>query len=135
MRLGCTGRRGSLEQLIERETHADRCDTFRVALLTLRGREKLEIAELLGMSVALQAPRVSTRTMSVFSKTMSAELDPADHAVVIMDQAGWHKVRKLAVPANITILYLPPYSPELNPVENLWGYLRSHYMRDRVRRL
>jgi hypothetical protein len=52
--------------------------------------------------------------------------------VVIMDQAGWHKARALIVPDNITILYLPPYSPELNPVERLWAYLRGHYLSNRV---
>ena len=72
-----------------------------------------------GASVALQAPHVNTGTMSVFLEMMSEELGPDDHAVVIMDQAGWHKARKLVVPANSTILYLPPYSPELNPVERV----------------
>lgn len=49
-----------------------------------------------------------------------------------MDQAGWHTSRKLKVPDNITILFLPPYSPELNPVERLWGYLRSHFLSNRA---
>ncbi|MFO0875181.1 MAG: transposase [Phycisphaerales bacterium] len=55
------------------------------------------------------------------------------HAVLIMDQAGWHRSRALnvpdniAVPGNITVLLPPPYSPELNPVERLWAYLRSHF--------
>jgi transposase len=85
-----------------------------------------------GASVALQAPNVNTVTMNVFLKMLADELGPKDHAVLIMDQAGWHKARKLIVPDNITILYLPPYSPELNPVERLWAYLRSHYLANRV---
>jgi transposase len=85
-----------------------------------------------GDSVALQAPEVNTATMGVFLQMLSEHLGPADHAVLIMDQAGWHKSRKLAVPENITILYLPPYSPELNPVERLWAYLRSHYLSNRA---
>lgn len=85
-----------------------------------------------GHSVALQAPHVDTSTMSVFLRMVSQDLGAGDHAVLIMDQAGWHKARALVVPDNITILYLPPYSPELNPVENLWGYLRSHYLSNRV---
>ena len=85
-----------------------------------------------GASVALQAPHVNTGTMSVFLKMLGDELDGRDHAVLIMDQAGWHKAERLAVPDNITVLYLPPYSPELNPVERLWGYLRSHYLSNRV---
>jgi transposase len=50
-----------------------------------------------------------------------------DVAVVIMDQAGWHVSRRLIVPDNIRILLLPPYSPELNPMENLWHWTKSHY--------
>ncbi|HBS27939.1 MAG TPA: hypothetical protein DEB06_00460 [Phycisphaerales bacterium] len=57
-----------------------------------------------GASVALQAPRVNTGTMSVFLKMLGEELGPRDHAVLIMDQAGWHKAKKLVVPDNITIL-------------------------------
>lgn len=85
-----------------------------------------------GASVALQAPHVNTGTMNVFLGMLGDELGPADHAVLIMDQAGWHKAKKLVVPDNITILYLPPYSPELNPIENLWHHLRSHYLANRV---
>ncbi|MBS0196408.1 MAG: transposase [Planctomycetes bacterium] len=81
-----------------------------------------------GHSVALQAPAVNIGTMSVFLKMVAEELGQDDHAVLMMDQAGWHKSKRLNVPDNITILYLPPYSPELNPVERLWGYLRSHYL-------
>jgi transposase len=85
-----------------------------------------------GHSVALQAPYINTGTMNVFLQMLSAELGRADHAVLIMDQAGWHKAKKLVVPENITVLYLPPYSPELNPVERLWAYLRSHYLSNRA---
>lgn len=85
-----------------------------------------------GASVALQAPEVNTATMSVYLRMVSAELGPKEHAVLIMDGAGWHKSKALRVPANITILILPPYSPELNPVERLWAYLRSHYLANRV---
>jgi transposase len=85
-----------------------------------------------GVSVALQAPHVDTGTMNVHLAMLSDELGPGEHAVLVMDQAGWHKARALKVPDNITILYLPPYSPELNPVERLWSYLRSHYLSNRV---
>ncbi len=85
-----------------------------------------------GVSVALQAPQVNTSMMGAFLRMLSDELGPSEHAILIMDQAGWHKARKLAVPDNITILFLPPYSPELNPVERLWGYLRSHYLSNRA---
>jgi transposase len=85
-----------------------------------------------GHSVALQMPEANTGTMNVFLKTLSREMGSQDHAVLIMDGAGWHKARKLVVPENVTILYLPPYSPELNPVERLWAYLRSHYLANRA---
>ena len=85
-----------------------------------------------GVSVALQAPLVNTGTMNVFLKMLGEELAPNDYAVLIMDQAGWHKSRALELPENITTLLLPPYSPELNPVERLWAYLRSHYLANRV---
>jgi transposase len=57
---------------------------------------------------------------------------PGAHAVVILDQAGWHMSRALAVPQNITLLALPPRSPELNPVENIWQYLRENWLSNRV---
>jgi transposase len=85
-----------------------------------------------GASVALQAPHVNTGTMNVFLEMLSETLDGRDHAVLIMDQAGWHKARALVVPDNVTVLYLPPYSPELNPVERLWAYLRSRFLSNRV---
>lgn len=87
-----------------------------------------------GASVALQAPSVNTGTMNVYLKMVSVAVGPNEHAVLIMDGAGWHKSRALSVPDNITILILPPYAPELNPVERLWAYLRSHYLANRVYR-
>ncbi|MBS0198764.1 MAG: transposase [Planctomycetes bacterium] len=68
-----------------------------------------------GHIVALQAQAVNIKTMSVFLKMAAEELGPDDHSVLIMDRAGWHESRRPAVPANITILHLPPYSPKLNP--------------------
>jgi len=54
------------------------------------------------------------------------------HAVVIMDQAAWHTSSKLKIPDNITILPLPPKSPELNPVENIWQFMRDNWLSNRV---
>lgn len=55
-----------------------------------------------------------------------------EEIVVIMDQAGWHKAKDLVVPDNIDIIYLPPYSPELNPIERLWKYMKTNYIHNRV---
>ena len=64
---------------------------------------------------------------------MTIEHRPADvHAVMVLDRAGWHVARALKVPANVTLVHLPPKSPELNPAENLWHYLRSHYWSNRL---
>jgi transposase len=84
-----------------------------------------------GESAALLAPNVDTGTMDAFLRILDTERKPGEHFVLVMDQAGWHKSRRLKLPDGITVLLLPPYSPELNPVENLWHYLRSHYLSNR----
>jgi transposase len=87
-----------------------------------------------GESVALLAPNVDAGTFNVFLRMVAKELKPREHAVLILDGAGWHKSKQLRMPDNVTCLLLPPYSPELNPVENLWHYLRSHYLSNRAYR-
>ena len=87
-----------------------------------------------GGSVALLAPNADTGTVNAFLRMLSKELQSGEHAVLILDGAGWHKSKALAVPDNVTCLLLPAYSPELNPVENLWHYLRSHYLSNRAYR-
>jgi hypothetical protein len=54
------------------------------------------------------------------------------HAVLVLDGAGWHTSPKLRVPGNISLLPLPRYAPELNPVENLWEFLRANFLSHRV---
>jgi transposase len=51
---------------------------------------------------------------------------------VLVDRAGWHTTAKLKMPRNITIILLPPRSPELNPAENIWQYLRQNWLSNRV---
>jgi transposase len=87
-----------------------------------------------GASAALVAPNVDTGTMNAFLKILDAERKPGEHLVVVMDRAGWHTGKRLRVrvPDGITGLLMPPASPELNPVENLWHYLRSHYLSNRT---
>jgi len=63
---------------------------------------------------------------------ISTAVDPGAHAVVIVDQAGWHMSPKLNIPANITLLPLPPRSPELNPVENIWQFMRDNWLSNRI---
>ena len=63
---------------------------------------------------------------------IAAQVTPGAHGVLLLDQAGWHTTPKLAVPPNITLLPLPPRSPELNPVENIWQFLRDNWLSNRV---
>ena len=58
--------------------------------------------------------------MNAFLKILDTERKSDEHIVLIMDGAGWHKSKALELPEGITALLLPPYSPELNPMENLW---------------
>lgn len=85
-----------------------------------------------GASVAMITPTVDTGLMSRFLAGLSGTLAPDEHAVLVLDNAGWHTADALEVPANVTLLHLPPYSPELNPVERLWAWLRSHHLANRV---
>ena len=70
-------------------------------------------------------PFADTEAMQAHLAEISAAVDPDAHAVLILDQAGWH-VSGRVVPDNITLLPLPPRSPELNPVENVWQFMRQN---------
>ena len=63
---------------------------------------------------------------------ISPNVAPGAHAIVILDQAGWHLSKTLKVPDNITLLPLPPRSPELNPVENIWQFMRDNWLSNRI---
>jgi transposase len=63
---------------------------------------------------------------------ISSQIEPGSHAILIVDRAGWHTTGKLIVPSNITILSLPPRSPELNPVENIWQFMRDNWLSNRI---
>ncbi len=85
-----------------------------------------------GQSFALALPEVSTVAMQAFLDRFSKTLAPDEHAIMVVDQAGWHTAHALAVPDNVTLVRLPPYSPELNPVERVWLYLRERHLSHRV---
>ena len=77
-------------------------------------------------------PRCDTQAMQWHLEEISSQVAPGAHAVLILDQAGWHTTKKLAVPDNITLMALPPRSPELNPVENIWQFMRENWLSNRV---
>ena len=85
-----------------------------------------------GTCAGLVLPWCDTFAMNLHLAEISKAVAPGAHAVVIMDQAGWHTTPKLKVPDNITILPLPSKSPELNPVENIWQYMRDNWLSNRI---
>jgi transposase len=87
---------------------------------------------LTGASSALLAPTVNTGYMNHHLRFISERAGSDAHVILVVDQAGWHKAKTLEVPDNISLLYLPSYSPELNAIERLWAYLKSHYLSNRA---
>lgn len=88
------------------------------------------VSPLTGEGVSLFLPWVNTVMMNIFLDHLS-EILAERRCFLIMDQAGWHASENLKVPKNIEIVFLPPYSPELNPVERLWQWLKRHSLRNR----
>jgi transposase len=77
-------------------------------------------------------PHVNTEAMQEFLDRFAATIATDEHVVMVLDQAGWHGSGALQVPASITLVALPPYSPELNPVERLWLYLKERFLSHRL---
>jgi transposase len=86
----------------------------------------------LGKGAGLVLPFCNTETMSLHLAEISLAIAAGAHAVVLMDQAGWHMTGKLDVPHNISIVALPAKCPELNPVENVWQFMRDNWLSNRV---
>ena len=85
-----------------------------------------------GKAAGLVLPWCDTHAMNLHLAEISKAVATGAHAVIIVDRAGWHLTPKLKTPENITILPLPPRAPELNPVENIWQFLRDNYLSNRV---
>src|SRR5260370_1685133 len=85
-----------------------------------------------GKGAALILPACNTEAMNLHLAEIAATVAPAAHAVLLVDQAGWHLSTRLLVPANITIILLPPKCPELNPVENVWQFMRDNWLSNRI---
>ena len=80
------------------------------------------------MAAGLVMPFADTEAMNAHLAEIARSVAPGAHAVLVLDGAGWHGGGRLVVPANISLVLLPPYSPELNPVENVWQYLRANWL-------
>ena len=85
-----------------------------------------------GVGAALALPYADTEAMQLHLDEISRHVAKGAHAVLLLDRAGWHTTAKLDVPKNITLIFLPSRAPELNPVENIWQYLRANWLSNRV---
>jgi transposase len=85
-----------------------------------------------GIGAGLVLPRCNTQAMQWHLDEIATQVTPGAHAVILLDRAGWHISDKLAIPPNMTLLHLPPRAPELNPVENVWQFLRDNWLSNRV---
>lgn len=84
------------------------------------------------VGAGLVMPRANIGAMNLHLAEISKAVTPGAHAVLVLDGAGWHVSKKLVIPDNISPLKLPPYSPELNPIENIWAYLRGTKLAHRL---
>jgi putative transposase len=78
--------------------------------------------------VALVLPEANTAAMNLMLAELATAVPTGTQAVLVLDRAGWHVADDLTVPANLTLVHLPPKSPELNPVEKAWQYLRDRWL-------
>ncbi len=85
-----------------------------------------------GVGAAVVMPTVNVEAMSTHLAEISRAVTEGAHAVLVLDGAGWHTSARLCIPDNISLLPLPRYAPELNPVENLWEFLRQNLLSHRV---
>src|SRR5215210_4843492 len=85
-----------------------------------------------GKGAALVLPRCDTQAMSLHLAEVAQAVTPGSHGVMLMDQAGWHCAKDLVAPDNLTLVLLPARSPELNPVENIWQFLRDNWTSSRA---
>src|SRR4051812_542039 len=80
----------------------------------------------------LVLPRCTTAGMTLHLNEIAQAVAPGAHALVLVDRAGWHQSRRLVIPANITLVPLPAKAPELNPVENIWQFMRENWISNRI---
>jgi hypothetical protein len=89
------------------------------------------VSPLDGKFDSLVLPHVNTECMQLFI-TEVAKRYPAENIVMVVDGAGWHQSKSFALPENLRLHLLPPYSPELNPQEHIWDELREKYFHNQA---
>ena len=81
-----------------------------------------------GQACALILPHTNTVSMNRFLVELSSVIARGRHVALVVDNAGWHTAKELLIPSNITLIPLPPYSPELNAMEQVWQWIKSHFL-------
>jgi len=84
-----------------------------------------------GKNFHLLLPKANSQCMNLFIQELANEFK-GKKIILVLDGAGWHKSKDLVIPDNISFIFLPPYSPELNPVERLWLHIKHHTIRNRI---
>jgi putative transposase len=85
-----------------------------------------------GAGAALVLPACNTEAMQLHLDEIATKIIPGAHAILLLDQAGWHGAKALKVPSNISLLQLPPRAPELNGQENVWQFMRQNWLSNRI---
>ncbi len=89
------------------------------------------VSSLTGYNFSLILPEVNTHNMNIYLQRLAKSIK-SQQVILIMDGASWHKSIELKIPKNIEIIRLPAYSPELNPAEKLWQYIKSHVLKNKL---
>jgi len=85
-----------------------------------------------GTGAALVLPACNSEAMQLHLDEIATKVTAGAHAIVLLDQAGWHGSKILKIPGNISLLPLPPRAPELNGQENIWQFMRQNWLSNRV---
>jgi hypothetical protein len=85
-----------------------------------------------GTGAALVLPTCNSEAMQLHLDEIATKVTPGAHAIVLLDQAGWHSTKMLKIPRNISLMPLPPRAPELNGQENIWQFMRQNWLSNRV---
>jgi putative transposase len=85
-----------------------------------------------GAGAALVLPACNTEAIQLHLNEIATQITPGAHAILLLDQAGWHGAKALKVPSNISLLRLPPRAPELNGQENIWQFMRQNWLSNRI---
>ncbi len=85
-----------------------------------------------GAGAALVLPACNSEAMQLHLDEIATKVTPGAHAILLLDQAGWHGAKALKVPSNISLMPLPPRAPELNGQENIWQFMRQNWLSNRV---